>query len=93
MGATAMDVKEAIVKAKTSLLDLLQDEDPTNLGLEEVRYDDDAHRWRITLGFSRPWSANALSSLTGRDTGRTYKVIEIDGLTGAFKGMTNRDVA
>ena len=88
-----MDVKEAIVKAKMSLLDLMQDEQPMNVGLEEVRFDDHLSRWKITLGFSRPWSVNALTSLTGRDTGRTYKVIEIDGLTGAFKGMTNRDAA
>jgi len=48
-----VDVKEAVRAAKTFVADILSAEKVTNIGLEEVRLDDD--QWLVTVGFSRPW--------------------------------------
>ena len=36
-----MDVKEAVRTAKHWVLDVMQDENPANLGLEEVEFNDE----------------------------------------------------
>ena len=47
-----MDVKQAIASAKRHARDMFDDEQMSNLGVEEVGRDGDV--WRITLGPSRP---------------------------------------
>ena len=49
-----MDVKEAVRAARTYVIDLFDAEDITDVGLEEVVFDDDSSTWRITMGFARP---------------------------------------
>jgi hypothetical protein len=98
-----IDVKEAIRKAKMQVADLLEGEAYSQLGLEEVKYDDRDDRWLITLGLNRPWNvekhssggvaAAALglpSSTTTRQV-RTYKKVQIDGKTGEFVSMEGTD--
>ncbi len=48
------DVKEAVQAAKAFVADILAAEHVTNIGLEEVRLDED--QWLVTIGFSRPWN-------------------------------------
>lgn len=76
-----MNVKEAVTKAKEWLADVLREEGPVNIGLEEVEYDEEQRVWKITLGFSRPWNTNrnALTTLTGEpSTRRAYRIIRIN---------------
>jgi hypothetical protein len=47
-----VDVKEAIRRAKTQVADLLEGETYSQLGLEEVKFDDRNNEWVITLGLT-----------------------------------------
>lgn len=89
-----MDVKEAVSKAKAYVADIFSDEQPTNIGLEEIEFDHDA--WRITVGFSRPWN-NVVSAmpLLMRDqiAKRTFKVLTIRNDDGAVISMRDRNAA
>jgi hypothetical protein len=85
-----MDVKEAVKIAKDWVIDVMKDEQPTNLGLEEVEFDDKQGVWNITLGFSRPWNSNrnALSALTGEALQkRAYRTVVVTDSNGEVKGM------
>jgi hypothetical protein len=87
-----MDVKDAVVAAKGWVLDVMQDEQPSNLGLEEVEFDDMQGIWKITLGFSRPWnsSRNALQALAGESQKRAYRTILVSDHDGSVKGMVRK---
>jgi hypothetical protein len=91
-----MDVKEAVRSAKRWVLDVMDDEHPANLGLEEVEYNDKEALWRITLGFSRPWNSSrgALASMSGEALQkRAYRTIIVDDRSGKVKGMQRRTVS
>ena len=91
-----MDVKDAVHKAKEFLVDLLADEDPSNIGLEEVEYDDQERAWLVTLGFSRPWNStrNTLTSITGESAvKRAYRTLKISDETGKVASIKRRDFA
>ena len=83
-----MNVKQAVATAKDHIEDWFRDEKISNLGLEEVEWDDDGI-WRITIGFSRPWDRSADSVLRGMNT-RTYKVMHISDETGRVLSMKDR---
>jgi hypothetical protein len=88
-----MDVREAVKQAKNWINDVMADERPENIGLEEVEFDDAAGVWKITLGFSRPWNStrNALQTLTGEAAAkRAYRTLLIENSTGAVKGMVRK---
>lgn len=90
-----IDVKTAIRAAKTILADLLEGEDYSQLGLEEVKYEERDNRWLVTLGYNRPWdiekqytppspyNIGASSSTTTKQL-RTLKRVKLDGKTGEF---------
>ena len=84
-----MDVKEAVRTAKAYLVDLFDGENITDIGLEEVVFNDDSDNWNITIGFSRPWDTrnNVVAALRPR---RSYKVISIDDNTGRVESLTDR---
>ena len=88
-----MEVRQAVKSAKDWVLDVMKEEQPVNLGLEEVEFDDKNRLWKITLGFSRPWnsSKNALSTLTG-DVAlrRAYRTIIVDDKDGHVRGMVRK---
>ena len=70
---------------------------------EEVDFDDASHEWRITLGFSRPWSGKQVAQPEGgggftlipppRLAGRVYKVVRIDDEHGRVASLKNRSGA
>jgi hypothetical protein len=62
-----MDVKQAVKTAKDWIRNVLGEEGVTNVGLEEVNFDDEKHSWLITIGFSRPWNStrNAFTAISG----------------------------
>ena len=83
-----MDVKEAIAAAKQYVESIYASggEAISNLGLEEVEYDEADERWRITLAFSRPWNtprtraAEVLESLGAAPAAqkRSFKVLTVE---------------
>ena len=88
-----VNVKEAVKAAKEWILDVMKEEQPTNLGLEEVKYDDMQGIWENTVGFSRPWNTvrNALTNVTGEPIPRrTYRIITVLN-DGTVMGMRRRN--
>lgn len=89
-----MNVKEAVAQAKAHILDLFAEENLTNVGLEEVEYEDQSGEWIITIGFSRPWDAprNTLAVLAaGTGPRRAYKVVRISNNSGQVLSVKNRE--
>lgn len=89
-----MDVKQAVATAKQYVADLLADEGLTNLGLEEIEFDDSAESWNVTLGCSGAWNSvhNALTDLTGGpQPRRSYKAVRIRDSDGRVLSVTRRD--
>ncbi len=92
-----MDVKAAVKLAKEHVLDLFDEKNITNFGLEEVDYNDNTGEWLITLGFSRPWDKpnNTLASPLAQSTvpHRSYKIVCIDDKAGQVKSVKKRMVS
>lgn len=92
-----MDVAEVVRLAKGYVSDLFAEEQPVNVGLEEIEFDDKKDEWDVTIGFSRPWNLNrnALTALTGDPvaTGRSYKVVRIRDSDGIMVGLRQRTFA
>lgn len=77
-----MDAKAAVSLAKHKIAELFADEGIKNLGLEEIDYDENAHVWKVTIGFTRPWDEPrnglaALAAIKAEHFRRTYKVVRI----------------
>lgn len=72
-----MDVKSAIDLAKRYIWEIFRDDNIDEVALEEVEFDEARSRWRITIGFSRPWEQKS-GLLTRGGANRTYKTVEID---------------
>lgn len=91
-----MDVKEAVRVAKRWVNEVMDDEHPVNLGLEEVEYNDEKRIWKITLGFSRPWNSNRglLANMTGETLQkRAYRTIVVDDRDGEVRAMQRKNVS
>lgn len=99
-----MEVKEAVMKALQFVSDTFSDAKLSNLGLEEVEFDDDKAQWRVTVGFSRPWdypqkstleamAENPITNRPSRPTNRTYKVVEIRDSDGEPTAIKMRELA
>ena len=89
-----MEVKEAVQTAKVYLLDLFEDEDVRDLGLEEVIFDELSNTWKVTLGFSRPWNKRnpTVTSIKIRNgiPDRSYKAVCVRDDDGAVISLTDR---
>jgi hypothetical protein len=99
---SVINVKEAVKTAKSSLLELYEDDPPKALALEEIDRVKDGGRelWAVTLGFFRNKSlipaANNLTSIylpTPAQENRVYKTVYIDATTGDFVKMDMRQVS
>ena len=98
-----MEVKEAVRKALEYVSDTFSDAKLSNLGLEEVEYDDTNARWKVTVGFSRPWDYPQKSAIEAmsenpftkpsRPISRTYKVVEIRDSDGKAIAIKMRELA
>jgi hypothetical protein len=91
-----MDVKQAVVSAKKEITELFADEQLTNIGLEEVEFDDQASEWRVTIGFSRPWDEprNSFAAVAGSGVPRrSYKIVRISNTTDKALSIKSRDIA
>ncbi len=86
-----MDVKEAVQVAREYVADLFDSEKISNVGLEEVAFDDAEGLWEITVGFSRPWERQgALGMDLGLKAQRAYKVVCISNSSGTVKSVKDR---
>lgn len=85
------DVKQAVQAAKQQLLQVFAGEEITDIGLEEVEYDNTKGNWKITIGFTRPWDhKHSLATALGtQHMGRSYKVISI-GRNGRMVSIKDR---
>lgn len=91
-----MDVKQAVVRAKTYVKDLFDDEKPANLALEEVEFNNIASEWLITVGFNRRWDKpnNIFAEAAGlNEPRRSYKVVRISDETGEIISVKNHETA
>lgn len=98
-----MQPKEAIQKAKDIVADMFADENPLNIGLEEIEYDDRDNVWLVTVGFDRVRSDLArLSSVTAELTGvqpklalfrREYKIVSIQDKDASMVSIKNHEMA
>ena len=95
MSTVEMNVKEAVKLAFDNVQELYQAEQLTDLGLEEVEYNEAAASWLITVGFSRPWDKanDAFAAISGgsRMKPRSFKVVKIKD--GEFVSMRDRSKA
>lgn len=90
-----MDVKEAVSRAKSWVVDVLGPEGISNVGLEEVDFDEDTGEWEITIGFSRPWNTtkNAFTAISGEPAvRRAYRVITVAEPNGTVKSMKRKSL-
>ena len=88
-----MDVKQAVQTAKEHVAHLFADEHISNLGLEEVEFDELDKVWAITIGFSRFWGrpGEVMRALEG-DLARIYKIVRIQDESGRVESVRHRDV-
>jgi hypothetical protein len=92
-----VNVKEAVAQAKKYIFDLFSDENPKNIGLEEVEFDEQTNEWLVTIGFSRPWdnpmesSIAALSNLQ-RLPNRAYKIVRISNEKDEVLSVKTREI-
>lgn len=77
-----MEVKQVVAMAVDHIRELFEHEQLSNLGLEEIDFDDRDNEWVVTVGFSRPWDypkVSALSELTAKPAQpkRSFKVVRV----------------
>lgn len=90
-----LSVKEAVSAAKKFVVDVLAEEKPANVGLEEVEFDQRSGNWLVTVGFSRPWNSarGPLTAISGEPAPkRAYRVITISDETASAIAMKRRDL-
>jgi hypothetical protein len=90
-----MDVRTAVHMAKNYVKDILEEEKPVNIGLEEVEFDPGTDEWRVTIGFSRAWDSPTvrMSILEDTPSRRSFKVVRIANSTSEVLSMRNRELA
>lgn len=72
-----IDVKEAVTIAKSFVAEVLSEEKPYNIGLEEVEFDEASSTWLVTIGFSRPWDIGPFSTLSDAAARRDYRIVSV----------------
>lgn len=84
-----MDVREAVTKAKETIVTIFEDEVIRDPRLEEVTLNSrqGPATWKVTISFVRP------SILIPLSDERTFKVVHINDLTGEVLSVTHRTLA
>ena len=97
-----MEVKQVVSTAKGYVADLLHDEGVSNIGLEEVNFDDQANIWLITVGYTRreesKMSNGPYQQLAEKVSGipqskRIYRIVKVKEPDGKVIGMVKPDYA
>ena len=88
-----MVASEAVQVAKAYILQLYEDEDIGDVGLEELEFSDEASGiWHVTIGFRRRWQKDSPGVLFSPGSERTYKTVRIHD-DGTVISMKHRDVS
>ncbi len=87
-----MEVKDAVATAKGHVATLFADEEITEVGLEEVQFDEESDEWWVTIGFKRPWNRPIMdvNVLTQRALFRAYKQVRISDSDGRIVSLVDR---
>jgi hypothetical protein len=85
-----MQVQEAVKLAKEWVAEVYSEEGISNVGLEEVEFDDTRNVWNITLGFSRQWDRNAVATVMDK-LRRSYKIVSVSDYNGKVLSLRNRE--
>ncbi|MCY4654428.1 MAG: hypothetical protein OXC95_14845 [Dehalococcoidia bacterium] len=87
-----MDVKQAVKTAKDYVVSLYDEEEITNVGLEEVEFNELSDEWRVTIGFSRPWDHTKSTHIPISDARRprSYKMVCITDTNGQIVSLKDR---
>jgi hypothetical protein len=85
-----MELKDAVARAKAYVSEIFADENISEIGLEEVEFDDENSRWKITIGFYR--GLVSASNEIFRSLHRTYKTVALSDTSGELISIKNRDV-
>ncbi len=90
-----MQAKEAVRAAKGWIVDLFDEEDISDVLLEEiVRRDESPPGWRVTIGFNRPNPVRAANSpviaALSPPRNRVYKVVAIADHDGRVVSVEDR---
>ena len=92
-----MNVSDAVQVAISDTKKLFESESLSNLGLEEVAFDDASEEWIVTVGFSRPWDypktntgafAAALGTQMVRPE-RSFKIVRVKDSDGKVVSVKN----
>ena len=87
-----MQVKEAVASAKKYLTEIFAEERITDLGLEEIEFDEIKNAWSVTLGFSRPWDSSRGATANIFKPNRSYKIVMISDIDGHPISVKSRDI-
>lgn len=95
-----INVLQAVSIASARIKELYEDQNPQNVLLEEVRFEFESNRWEITIGFSHKANLLPASDFTkmnipigempSYDPDRTYKLVKVDGTSGAVLALGTR---
>lgn len=88
-----MDVKEAVRMAKEYVINLFDEEQIIDIGLEEVKFDPDSRMWEITIGFARSWQRGGTMKYPFDEEGnlvRSYKTAHIDDDSRTVESLKDR---
>jgi len=89
-----MELKEAVRTAKTYILDLYAEEQISEVGLEEIEFDEGRGRWNITIGFRRPGVTTTANgdflAILRQQEKRSYKVVQLRDADGALLSVKDR---
>ena len=82
-----MEMRDAVQKAKTHVVELFDDEGIADVGLEEIKLS--GNFWEITIGFSRSWDRR-VGSVLSSNLSRSYKVLLVDNEDGSIHSVRDR---
>lgn len=88
-----MEVNEAVKAAKEYIRHVFEAETLSNVGLEEVEFDDTRDQWVVTIGFSRLWDQPPeFMKKINAESRRDYKTVRINDVTGEAVSVKNREM-
>ncbi len=92
-----MNVSDAVQVAISDTKKLFESESLSNVGLEEVAFDDLSGEWIITVGFSRPWDYQnrgiLASTLAPQKPNRSFKIVRVRNSNGQVSSIKNYSIS
>ena len=89
-----MEVKEVVKIAIDYIAEVFSNEKPTNIGLEEITFDESDDNWNVTIGFSRPWDYQVVGIVAGlqpKQPIRQFKIVTVSNKDGKVIAIKIRE--